>query len=261
LNFQFLLILKILLFSFLSWFLLGAQSLHSSPTSIKVNESIGSTYLLEKSKIKKAPVQLKAGSDFVLQKPVALITKDNSFLEVTLSSDGGHRVMRLGRSTAIEVRSEKNIFLFQGSFLVSDQNEKELYIQSKSLSTKLRSSGTWLSEVTPIGIKLIVLEGKVHIQKPNDWHSYSAGKLLLVSDKETNISKPMSIELPLLLRTSKLLNSFSSTLPTHSRLISAAKVQSQRTGKKYNALLGDLTANRKLRIWSEPETQSTSSTK
>jgi len=235
---------------------LASIALHLSANSVprlSISEAIGHCYLVEKSSNLKDSLPLKNGTHLQLSNPFTLATQKSSFLSCQLSTPHGKRILRLGRSSAIEISNEEQLFLFQGSFLVSTNSYDEFEIHSKSLQAQVSFKGTWIAESTPLGFKLIVLEGWVEILSDRKWNKFAAGQLVLVSDKNANLSKPMSIELPLLLKTSNLLNAFSTALPARNRLISAARVQSARTDKKYNALLGRLTSDRKLRIWSQAD--------
>jgi len=104
-------------------------------------------------------------------------------------------------------------------------------------------------EATPIGFKVIILEGKLTFIEDKTPQRFKPGDLILVSDLEGKISQDLEIELPLLLGTSRLLNHFPELLPSHSRLISAAQVQAMRMKKKYEAMIGDISEDRKLKIW------------
>lgn len=113
----------------------------------------------------------------------------------------------------------------------------------------MQGSGTWMIEVTSLGFKVIILEGKLKVNGYKGIQVAKPGKLLLVTDKEGKISQELEVELPLLLGTSRLVNRFPSKLPSHSRLISAAQVQAIRMKKKYEAMVGDVSDDRKLQIW------------
>ena len=67
-------------------------------------------------------------------------------------------------------------------------------------------------------------------------------------------SKPIQIELPLLLGTSRLIKEFSTPLPSKSRIISAAQVQALRLKKRYEAFVGDVSEDKKLQLWALPQT-------
>jgi hypothetical protein len=69
-----------------------------------------------------------------------------------------------------------------------------------------------------------------------------------VGEKEDQISQKIQIDLPLLIKTCRLLNNFQSELPSKSRIISAAQVQALRLKKRYEAVVGGVKDN-KLQIW------------
>lgn len=112
-----------------------------------------------------------------------------------------------------------------------------------------------MTETTAIGFKLIPLEGEMSILREKETHPIRPGDLILVTDLDGKLSQKLKIELPLLLSTSRLFNNFPDPLPSHSRLISAAQVQALRTQKKYEAIIGGVSKNRKLEIWQVGKSQ------
>ena len=111
-------------------------------------------------------------------------------------------------------------------------------------------SGTYIIETTPIGFKVLLLEGKFTTNnKGSEEKILQSGDLALITERDGRISQSLQIELPLLLSTSRLVNYFSKPLATHSRLISAAQVQVLRMQTKYDAFIGGVSEDRKLRIW------------
>ena len=109
-------------------------------------------------------------------------------------------------------------------------------------------------EKTPIGFKLVILEGQLSIGE-NDSPPLPPGSLSLISGKDGQKSQPIDIELPLLLGTSRLLNQFPGFLPSKAKISSAALVQSMKVTTKYDALIGNVAADRKLQIWSIGENE------
>ena len=107
-------------------------------------------------------------------------------------------------------------------------------------------------ETTPLGFKVILLEGE--ILPSSDEEAPQApilpGELALITGQKGLVSQSLKVELPVLLSTSRLINVFPSPLPSQSRLISAAQVQSLRTKARYNAFIGGVSKDSKLRIWS-----------
>ena len=101
------------------------------------------------------------------------------------------------------------------------------------------AQGTWMVETTEkLGLKIILLEGTLQVLGEKEPLTLSAGELVLVSDKNDQISQTIKIDLPLMLNTCRLINNFETKLPSLSRLISAAQVQSIRLKKRYEAVVG-----------------------
>jgi len=99
-----------------------------------------------------------------------------------------------------------------------------------------------------LGFKIVLLEGTLQIINENKPTTLNAGELVLVSEENGQISQSIKIDLPLMLNTCRLINSFETKLPSLSRLISAAQVQSIRLKKRYEAVVGGV-KNKKLQIW------------
>jgi hypothetical protein len=105
------------------------------------------------------------------------------------------------------------------------------------------------------GLKFIVIEGEMSIIKSNKNQNLKSGDLVLINSKSSQASKPIQIELPLLLGTSRLINGFSISLPSNSRMISAAHVQTLRLKRRYEAFVGDVSEDKKLQLWALPKTR------
>ena len=79
-----------------------------------------------------------------------------------------------------------------------------------------------------------------------------SGDLVLISSSNPKGTNPIKIDLPLLLSTSRLINSFPARLKSNSRLFSAAQVQTLRVKRKYDALVGEVSKEKKLQLWTVP---------
>ena len=156
---------------------------------------------------------------------------------------------RLGKSSAVELRSPYHLYYFQGSTLISHRDYVKWRLETKSTVIEIYSEGTWLVETTEQhGFKIILLEGDLQFLTNQEKVKLRPGELILVSEQKNQISQRLKIDLPLLLSTSRLINNFDTKLPSQSRLISAAQVQSIRLKKKYEAVIGGVKKN-KLQIW------------
>jgi hypothetical protein len=212
-----------------------------------VSFASGNTFYQAKAESNPPPLPLQTNEPVPGVYPYALVASKDSFLEIKQAPN--QDIIRLGRSSAIEFRSADTVFLFQGSVLFCNRHPQTWKISSDKSQFQMQGSGTWMIEVTSLGFKVIILEGKLKVNGYKGIQVAKPGKLLLVTDKEGKISQELEVELPLLLGTSRLVNRFPSKLPSHSRLISAAQVQAIRMKKKYEAMVGDVSDDRKLQIW------------
>lgn len=212
----------------------------------------GKCYLqLKRDKVPK-PSILEANQTISDLPPYALVTAKDAFLEVKHSSKESQTLLRLGRATALEFQLDGSYFFINGSALFSSREQKLWVIKSDATLFKFLGEGTWLVETTPLGFKVILLEGEI-LPSSDDETSQSPilpGELTLITGQKGLVSQSLKVELPVLLSTSRLINMFPSPLPSQSRLISAAQVQSLRTKARYNAFIGGVSEDSKLRIWS-----------
>jgi len=208
----------------------------------------GKCYLqLKRDKVPK-PFILEANQTISDLPPYALVTAMDAFLEVKR----GSTLLRLGRTTALEFQLDGSYFFIKGSVLFSSRVQKQWVIKSNHTNFQFSAQGTWLMETTPLGFKIITLEGEL-LPSPDDETSQTPilpGELALITGPKGLVSQSLKVELPVLLSTSRLINVFPSPLPSQSRLISAAQVQSLRTKARYNAFIGGVSEDSKLRIWS-----------
>jgi len=208
----------------------------------------GKCYLqLKRDKVSK-PSILEANQTISDLPPYALVTAMDAFLEVKR----GSTLLRLGRATALEFQMDGSYFFIKGSALFSSREKKQWVIKSNHTNFQFFAQGTWLMETTPLGFKIITLEGEL-LPSPDDETSQTPilpGELALITGQKGLVSQSLKVELPVLLSTSRLINVFPSPLPSQSRLISAAQVQSLRTKARYNAFIGGVSEDSKLRIWS-----------
>jgi len=208
----------------------------------------GKCYLqLKRDKVPK-PSILETNQTIIDLPPYALVTSKDSFLEVK----PGSTLIRLGRATALEFQLDGSYHFIKGSALFSSRLQKQWVIKSNETNFQFSARGTWLMETTPLGFKIITLEGD--LLPSSDEKAPQApilpGELALVTGQNGLVSQSLKVELPVLLSTSRLINVFPSPLPSQSRLISAAQVQSLRTKARYNAFIGGVSEDSKLRIWS-----------
>ena len=233
----------------LSSFTFGLKRTTKSPqhTSI-VSFAYGQCYLQPKQvhggKTRTLLVGLKISQSY----PYALVASKNSYLELFDYSQPNN-VTRIGQSTAIEIRDRFHLYFFQGSSLISQSESTHWTLETNSTLVQTFGSGTWMVETTDqMGLKIILLEGKLAILQESKTVYLNPGDLLIIREIKDQISQKIKIDLPLLLQTSRLLNNFKSELRSNSRIISAAQVQSMRLKKRYEAVVGGV-KNNKLQIW------------
>ena len=238
----------LVLFVFTSQSLVFADSI-SLP---EVSFHSGKCYLqLKRDKVPK-PSILETNQTIIDLPPYALVTAKDAFLEVKRGTHESQTLLRLGRATALEFQLDGSYFFIKGSALFSSRVQKQWVIKSNDTNFQFSARGTWLMETTPLGFKIITLEGD--LLPSSDEKAPQApifpGELALVTGPKGLVSQSLKVELPVLLSTSRLINVFPSPLPSQSRLISAAQVQSLRTKARYNAFIGGVSEDSKLRIWS-----------
>lgn len=222
----------------------------SSDLKMSVGYVQGEAYLQRKLDPIPPPSILYSGSEINDPLPIVLISSKDSYLEVFLNAtEKSSQVIRVGRRTALEFFGMNRLFFIQGSALFSHRNPIFWSLDSNVSSCFIEGSGTWLLEKTILGFKVIVLEGELKIGMNEEKRIIKPGELVLTLGKEGQISQTIQIELPLLLGTSRLLNNFPNELDSHSRLISAAQVQAIRMKKKFQAFVGGVSPDNKLRIW------------
>ena len=239
--------LRLLVFSFLLGNLVATEVIQFNKF---VEYTEGKTYFQKKIEPIPPPLLLGVGTDFDEPFPYALISSKDSYLEVCHEKDQTKpTTIRLGKRTAVEFIGSNQLFFIQGSALFSHRKFFSWLIDSNVSSCRLQGVGTWLTEKTSKGFKIIVLEGDFSIGSKKNKKRVKSGDLVLTSGKDGKISQSIKIELPLLLGTSRLLNRFPTPLSSHSRLISAAQVQAIRMKKRYQAFVGGVSQENKLRIW------------
>ena len=208
----------------------------------------GECFLQPKNSVDGEAFPLVNGFKIANRFPFALVSRIDSYLEI-YNFPQHDNTIRIGQSSAIEIRNHYQLFYFQGSALFSKRTTAEWKFETDATQIDLIGNGTWLIETTAKrGFKIILLEGELQITNGSKSISLNSGELILVGEKENQISQKIQIDLPLLIKTCRLLNNFESELPSKSRIISAAQVQALRLKKRYEAVVGGVKDN-KLQIW------------
>ena len=214
----------------------------------KVRIVHGECFLQPKNSADGEAFPLGKGFKLINRFPFALVSRVDSYLEI-YNFPQSSNILRIGQSSAIEIRSHDHLYFFQGSALFSKRITANWKFETDATQINVTGNGTWLIETTEKrGFKIILLEGELRITNGTKSISLNPGELLLVGEKENQISQKIQIDLPLLINTCRLLNNFQSELPSKSRIISAAQVQALRLKKRYEAVVGGVKDN-KLQIW------------
>ena len=222
--------------------------LGSLKESHQVRTVHGECFLQPKNSVDGEAFPLGHGFKLANRFPFALVSRINSYLEI-YNFPQNSNILRIGQSSAIEIRNHYHLYFFQGSALFSKSNTANWKFETDATQIDATGKGTWLIETTEKkGFKVISLEGELQITNGSKSISLNSGELLLVGEKENQISQKIQIDLPLLIKTCRLLNNFQSELPSKSRIISAAQVQALRLKKRYEAVVGGVKDN-KLQIW------------
>ena len=159
-------------------------------------------------------------------------------------------VIRLGAKSIFEY-SENIISLSKGSMLVCLEETSDITIESEYSRIQLNGRFTAIIECTSNGgFKLIPLEGKGQIipeqGKPKD---IFRGRLTMVLGSPSKLGNAYDIDLLLLLKSSRLINSFPTPLPSMKRISLSIYAQQLRLKGKFNALIGDAPTDDNLQMW------------
>lgn len=244
-------------FTLCIFILLFAHKGTAFPFSPIVRSSLGEAFLVLKNN-PSTPILLEENQTIDATLPYSAVTPVDSYLEIESPSSETFSgfSLRLGQSSGIEIRKPTSFYIFKGTFLVADKSTRQWMFESNSSVIQINGSGTFMIETTPLGFKLIILEGLYSLPESQMTNSsLTSGDLILISGPSAKVSQSMQVELPLILNSSRLVNYFPNKLSTHSRLISAAQVQALRMKSKYNAFIGGVSEDRQLRIWKVPSAQ------
>jgi hypothetical protein len=244
-------------FNLCLFILLFAHKGAANPYNPTVKSSLGEAFLVLKDN-PSAPIVLEENQTIDATLPYSAVTPVNSYLEIESPSSEAFPTfsLRLGQSSGIEFRKPTSFYIFKGSFLIADKSTRQWKFESNSSVIQFSGSGTFMIETTPLGFKLIILEGLYKLAESKGTRSdLTSGDLILISGHSGEVSQSMQVELPLILNSSRLVNYFPNKLSTHSRLISAAQVQALRMKSKYNAFIGGVSEDRQLRIWKVPSSE------
>jgi hypothetical protein len=222
-----------------------------SVTKWRVTDLTGQAFFKDRPD-RTTPTPLAVGSPIPSQNPVLLIAAKDSLLEIaTAPSD----FLRLGRSTVAEFSTNK-IRLHQGSFLRYCETETIFALSSKHSDAGIRlHRSALMAEATGNGgLKIVLVSGAAQAGTDADGaKTLHPGQLLFVRGNPAHFGDLYDLDLPLLLRTSRLVNGFARPLPNLSRMRTSALIQGLNLKKRYEALVGDAPDDEKVQMWAIKE--------
>ena len=163
----------------------------------------------------------------------------------------GNTIWRLGSLSVGKWLSKKRFWLHSGSSLFCTTKETTIHLSSVESNATFVGKGTVIIEATSNGgFKFIPLEckGTLTTQKGGR-KEIIEGQMVLVLGNPTEYGNAFDLDLILLLRSSRLVNSFPVPLPTFDQIGLAIYIQQLKIKGKYDALIGDATSNENLQMW------------
>ena len=160
-------------------------------------------------------------------------------------------LIRLGAKSVIQSVTAESIKVFSGSMLVCMPTESEIVITSEKSSLRVTGKLTAIVDCTSNGgFKFIPLEGKGWIRADEgEPKEVKRGRLTMVIGSPSKLGNAYDIDLLLMLKSSRLISSFPTPLPTMKRISLAIYAQQMRLKGKFNALIGDAPTDDNLQMW------------
>lgn len=192
-------------------------------------------------------------------KIIDLRTNDIIQLDALICTGRGSRteihheniIYRLGSMSVASWESDQSIKLLDGSFLFCSSEDANVTISSNEGSAKFSGSGTIIFETTQNGgFKFIPIEARGTLQTSKGGiKEVRSGRMILVLGEPTYFGDAYDIDLMLMIKTSRLLNSFPDPLPSFGRISLAIYAQALKLKGKFNALIGDAPTKDNLQMW------------
>jgi hypothetical protein len=160
-------------------------------------------------------------------------------------------LIRLGARSVIQSVTAESIKVFSGSMLVCMPRESEIVITSEKSSLRVKGKLTAIVDCTTNGgFKFIPLEGKGWISADEgEPKEVKRGRLTMVMGSPSKLGNAYDIDLLLMLKSSRLISSYPTPLPTMKRISLAIYAQQMRLKGKFNALIGDAPTDDNLQMW------------
>ena len=219
-----------------------------SSTQLKVKYTHG--------KVELANLELKGPDSVSLVEVNASI--GNNFLIATgkgsrteLSTPEDHTTWRLGSLSVSKWPSLNECWIHSGSLLCSTKTEEPIKISSTKSTASFHGPGTFIIEATTNGgFKFIPLESCGSLTTSNGGtKQVKGGRMLLVIGDPSIFGDAYDIDLMLMLKSSRLINSFPTQLGRHKQIGVSVYVQQMKIRGKYDALIGDATSEDNLQLW------------
>ena len=216
--------------------------------------SFGDSWLIGKTKEGK-PLPFKLEENSTLGQNTPLHCKDGALCEFRREG----YLIRLGAKSIFEYSTNNIISLSKGSMLIGLEQTENITIQSEFSKLQVKGRFTAIVDCTSNGgFKFIPLEGTGQIIPeqggPKDTFR---GRLTMVMGSPSKLGNAYDIDLLLLLKSSRLINSFPTPLPSMKRISLSIYAQQLRLKGKFNALIGDAPTDDNLQMWAfgEEETK------
>ena len=158
---------------------------------------------------------------------------------------------RLGSESMGTWYSDSNFWLNSGSALFCTEIPQTIQFSTTESNATFQGRGTIILEATKNrGFKFIPLEGKGTITtEEGGTKEIIGGRMLLILGKPTYFGDAYDIDIMLLLKSSRLINSYPTPLPTFKKMGLAIYIQELKLEGKYDTLIGDATTNENLQLW------------
>ena len=215
--------------------------------------SFGDSWLIDKTKEGK-PSPLKLDENSTLGQNTPIHCKDGALCEFIREG----YLIRLGAKSIFEYSANNIISLSKGSMLIGVEETKNITIQSAFSKLQVKGRFTAIVDCTSNGgFKFIPLEGKGQvIPEQGEPKDIFRGRLTMVMGSPSKLGNAYDIDLLLLLKSSRLINSFPTPLPTMKRISLSIYAQQLRLKGKFNALIGDAPTDDNLQMWAFGEDES-----
>ena len=228
-------------------FFMGAFLFSQIPSEnkLKCTYSLGTNWLFPKEKKQNHSLkQFEQNSSLHIGD--SLHSKEQSLCEIL----NDQFQVRIG-SNSIFAFDNDSISITKGSLLLYKKNDDPITIQSELSSLKTTGQFTAIIECTSNGgFKFIPLEGKGEIiPAKGESKEIYRGRLTMVLGSPSKLGNAYDIDLLLLLKSSRLINSFPTPLPSMKRISLSIYAQQLRMKGKYNALIGDAPSDDNIQMW------------